>query len=235
MDEHTGAWLEPHSLREHLQKVAELAAEKAVEFDSSGWAMAAGLWHDLGKYRGAFQQYIRDASGYERENAHIEGPQRVTHSTAGAVHAINQWPSVPGYVIAYLIAGHHAGLPDWSGGRGSLHFRLQAAGDEYSESLAAQIPKHLLSYYQPAVPVPARDSCSISLWMRLLFSCLVDADFLDTESYMAPERVAQRGKSPRLSELHPVFSAKMAGLQAAAEDTALNRTRKAIFEPLLHF
>lgn len=229
-DDFSGEWLEPHSLEEHLNKVARLSAAKSEEFQSSGWGMAAGLWHDLGKYRGAFQKYIRDASGYERENAHIESPQRVTHSTAGAVHAINQWPSVPGYIIAYLIAGHHAGLPDWSGNRGSLQFRLQEAGAEYSEAMAAPIPEYVLRANQPDVPASARSTDSISLWMRLLFSCLVDADFLDTESYMAPERVNQRGRLPQLSELHPVFFERMNQLQKAADDTPLNNTRKVIFD-----
>lgn len=230
LDDRSGQRLEPHSLEEHLQKVAELSGARAAEFQSAGWAMAAGLWHDLGKYRGVFQKYIRDASGYERENAHVESPQRVTHSTAGAVHAINQWPSVPGYIIAYLIAGHHAGLPDWSGGRGSLQFRLQEAAQEYAESMAEEVPEYLLVADQPEVPDQARNPDSISLWMRLLFSCLVDADFLDTESYMAPERLNQRGKSPTLAELHPVFFENIRCLQEAAEATKLNRTRKAIFD-----
>jgi len=229
-DDSSGDWHEPHRLEEHLRKVAKLSASKAGTFQSSGWGMAAGLWHDLGKYRGAFQKYIRDASGYERENAHVESPQRVTHSTAGAVHAINQWPSVPGYVTAYLIAGHHAGLPDWSGGRGSLQFRLREAGPEYSEAMDAAIPKDLLASHQPDIPEPARNTDSIGLWMRLLFSCLVDADFLDTESYMAPERVNQRGRLPRLPDLHSVFFERMNELQKAADDTPLNRTRKTIFD-----
>lgn len=234
LDDRTGEWLEPHSLEEHLQKVAELSGANAAEFQSAGWGAAAGLWHDLGKYRGAFQKYIRDASGYERENAHVENPQRVTHSTAGATHAINQWPSVPGYIIAYLIAGHHAGLPDWSGGRGSLQFRLREAAQEYSESMAAEIPEYLLAADQPSVPCPAQNPHSISLWMRLLFSCLVDSDFLDTESYMAPERVRQRGKSPTLPDLHPVYFERMRHLLEAAVDTELNRTRKAIFDACQH-
>ena len=229
-DDPSGDWHEPHRLEEHLRKVAKLSASKAGAFQSSGWGMAAGLWHDLGKYRGAFQKYIRDASGYERENAHVENPQRVTHSTAGAIHAINQWPSVPGHITAYLIAGHHAGLPDWSGDRGSLQFRLQGAGPEYSEAMEATIPEDLLTAIQPDVPEPARNTDSISLWMRLLFSCLVDSDFLDTESYMAPERVSQRGQLPKLSELHSVFFEHMNQLQKAADDTPLNRTRKSIFE-----
>jgi len=234
MDVDSGTWLEPHGLADHLQKVANLSDRKAAAFHSGGWGMAAGLWHDLGKYRGSFQEYIRDASGYERENAHVEGPKRVTHSTAGAVHAINQWPSVPGYIIAYLIAGHHAGLPDWLGNQGSLQFRLQEAGKEYSEAMSADIPEHLLTADQPDVPAPARNLDSISLWMRLLFSCLVDADFLDTESYMAPERVGQRNQLSGLSELHPVFFEKMKKLQTKADDTPLNIIRKAIFDACQH-
>lgn len=234
MDCESEVWLEPHGLADHLQKVANLSAQKSDVFHSAGWGMAAGLWHDLGKYRSAFQAYIRDASGYERENAHVEGPKRVTHSTAGAVHAINQWPSVPGYIIAYLIAGHHAGLPDWLGNQGSLQFRLQEAGQEYSEAMSADIPEHLLTADQPDVPAPARNLDSISLWMRLLFSCLVDADFLDTESYMAPERVAQRNQLPALSELHPVFFQKMKKMQTKADDTPLNKIRKAIFDACQH-
>lgn len=230
LDDDSGNWLEPHRLEQHLQKVAGLSCESAEKFQSAGWGMAAGLWHDLGKYRSAFQKYIRDASGYERENAHVEGPQRVTHSTAGAVHSINQWPPVPGHIIAYLIAGHHAGLPDWSGGRGSLQFRLKESGAEYSEAMEAEIPEELLTSRLPDIPVAARSTDSISLWMRLLFSCLVDADFLDTESYMAPERVNQRGRLPQLSELYPVFFERMSRLQKRAAETPLNRTRKAIFD-----
>ncbi|MGO1461231.1 MAG: CRISPR-associated endonuclease Cas3'' [Marinobacter sp.] len=64
-----GTWLEPHLLHEHLEKVARISARFARQYESQGWAFAAGLWHDLGKYRHGFQAYIRDASGFERENA----------------------------------------------------------------------------------------------------------------------------------------------------------------------
>jgi CRISPR-associated endonuclease/helicase Cas3 len=229
----TNEWFEPHYLVDHLEGVAQLSGCMAAAFGSSHWAASAAQWHDMGKYREKFQTYIRDASGYERENAHVEQQrtsQRVTHSTAGAVHAIQQWRSVPGYVLAYLISGHHAGLPDWSGGRSSLQFRLAEATQEYEESLQAPIPKHLLNAAPPSVPTPASDSTSIALWMRLLFSCLVDADFLDTERYMAPDRVSQRNQYPTLNELHPVFFKQMLQLQKTANQSALNKTRKTIFD-----
>jgi CRISPR-associated endonuclease/helicase Cas3 len=233
LDNETGDWLLPHDLMGHLESVAQQAGLNAAPFESFGWCYAAGLWHDMGKYRAPFQYYIRDASGFERENAHVEqekSPGRVTHSTAGALHAIKQWVGVPGYVLAYLISGHHAGLPDWSGGRGSLQYRLSEAEQEYLESQQAPVPEHLLTAQQPDIPSAARSTESIALWMRVLFSCLVDADFLDTESYMSPEKLRNRGRYPNLNELHQVFFEKMQQLQDKADATDLNTTRKAIFE-----
>jgi CRISPR-associated endonuclease/helicase Cas3 len=114
-----GSWREPHDLAEHLAGVASLAACFAREFGED-WARLAGQWHDLGKYRPAFQDYIRHASGFDIENAHIEGANRVDHSTAGAVHAISELGEGGGRLLAYLIAGHHAGLPDWNGTNASV-------------------------------------------------------------------------------------------------------------------
>jgi CRISPR-associated endonuclease/helicase Cas3 len=86
-----GLWREPHALDDHLRAVAALAASHAVRFGGAEWAWLAGLWHDLGKYRARFQQYIRGASGFESD-AHIEGkPGRSPHSTAGALLACDRF------------------------------------------------------------------------------------------------------------------------------------------------
>lgn len=81
-----GQW-QPHLLEDHLRAVGELAESFAASFGSGDWGKLAGLWHDLGKYRAAFQGYIRTASGYE---AHLETnlKNKVDHSTAGALHAV---------------------------------------------------------------------------------------------------------------------------------------------------
>jgi len=180
-----GGWKE-HHLDEHLTAVSRLASGFAKGFAGQNWASAAGLWHDLGKYRPAFQNYIRSASGYEPE-AHVDG--RVDHSTAGAIHAVRQW-GVHGRVLAYLIAGHHAGLPDWEkleeGTGGSLKERL-AKGELLDEALATGIPEDLLRVERPEFRVPG-DARGFALWVRMLFSSLVDADFLDTEAFMDGER-----------------------------------------------
>lgn len=226
-----GGWDAPHSLEDHLRSVAELSAGSAASFNSEGWAALAGLWHDLGKYREPFQKYIRDQTGYDRENAHVEqGTGRVTHSTAGAIHAVERLGPVYGHIIAYLIAGHHAGLPDWLGGRGGLSFRLKESETEYLESLSQSIPANILNGEIPKIPEVARDSNAISLWMRLLFSCLVDADFLDTEQYMSPDKAAKRVADLGMAAVSNAYFRHMENFRSAAEATPLNKIRESIFD-----
>ena len=82
-DTDTGQW---ELLVEHLQDVARLAEQFTSRFGADAWGRLAGLWHDLGKYSCAFQDYLLTANGLE---AHLEQYQgRVPHSTAGAQHAV---------------------------------------------------------------------------------------------------------------------------------------------------
>lgn len=203
-----GRWLE-HFLDEHLQAVAELAARFATTFNGQDWARLSGLWHDIGKFREKFQKYIKSVSGYDAE-AHIEGaPGRVDHSTAGAIHAIEKLgPS--GRIIAYLIAGHHAGLPDWNGESSSLFQRLEdGKANGYLQEVLLSEPNASLLDQSTPTSLPPRNG-SLALWIRMLFSCLVDADFLDTESFMDELRQTLRSGYPSLSELLPGFDKYLA-------------------------
>jgi CRISPR-associated endonuclease/helicase Cas3 len=226
-----GDWRTPHALEDHLTGTAALAIGHASAFGAEDWARLAAQWHDLGKYRPAFQSYIRAASGFEAENAHIEGVgKRVDHSTTGAVHAIEHLGEV-GRLLAYLIAGHHAGLPDWYGDNTSLLQRLEVARQKgyLAEALAQQPPPTLLHGQLPTSR-PRGDSRSLHLWLRLLFSCLVDADFLDTERYMTPEQAQQRAGHPPLSDLLARFTSHIDRLSAAAQPTPVNRLRAAVLK-----
>lgn len=225
-----GAWRVPHDLAEHLRSVGALASEFAAHYGAD-WAQLAGRWHDLGKYRSRFQRYIRQASGFEAVDAHIRGesyggvPGKAPHSTAGALLAIDRFDAV-GRVLAYLIAGHHSGLADWFGG---LDVRL---GDpksraELDESLDANPPAELLDAgaFKPDLRAIPGGKDGFALWVRMLFSALVDADFLDTERYMDPDKFAQRNQWPTLGELAPRFDAHMARLAAEAAPTPVNHLR----------
>ena len=205
-----GTW-ERHELEDHLRGAAELASRFAETFGSSDWAGIAALWHDLGKYGQDFQNYIKSASGYEPE-VHIEtGNGRAHHSSAGALYAVEQL-EIHGRILAYLIAGHHAGLPDWhkidSGAGGSLQSRLNDTA-LLPHALEATIPEDILHSDEPTTP-PIGGKQGFALWVRMLFSSLVDADFLDTEAFMDREKSADRGVYPPISELLSLFNLESA-------------------------
>ena len=226
-----GGRIGQHLLHEHLLEVARRAADNAAPFGSQDWARLAGLWHDLGKYRPAFQRYLRAANGIAAEDAHIEGGAgRVSHSTAGALLACEHFGTL-GRVLAYLIAGHHAGLYDWSSEFSSLEARLasEASRTELAEALA-EAPPEMLDHggFAPDLGALPGGSAGFALWLRMLFSALVDADFLDTEAFMNEGRATARGAWPDLTTLREAFDAHMARFAADAPDTPVNRLRARI-------
>lgn len=210
-----------HPLNEHLRDVARMAGDFAQSFGAEDWARLAGLWHDLGKYRPAFQARIRRKSGYDPD-AHIEGgDNRPDHSIAGAIYAMERLND-HGRILAYLIAGHHAGLPDWNGKPSSLLQRLENK-PWLQEALAQNLPETILEAQRPdSRPLGG----AMHLWLRLLFSCLVDADFLDTEIFMESAKAGQRGMEDNsLATMLTQFNAHMADKTAKAEHTPVNRLR----------
>lgn len=220
-----------HALDQHLIEVARRAADHAATFGGQDWARLAGLWHDLGKYRPGFQRYLLAANGSEAESAHIEGGAgRVSHSTAGALLACERFGTT-GRVLAYLIASHHAGLYDWNSDLNSLEARLasEASRVELAEARAAAPPEILDhgGFVPGQQPIPG-GAAGFALWLRMLFSVLVDADFLDTEAFMDEGKAAARGAWPELGALRTAFDAHMTQLAAAAPDTLVNRLRARI-------
>jgi CRISPR-associated endonuclease/helicase Cas3 len=214
-----------HPLAEHLSGTAERAARFAGEFGCAGWGYLAGLWHDLGKYSPDFQRKIRAAVG---QDAHLEAKARVDHSTAGALYAVDRLGPL-GRILAYVAAGHHAGLPDWAAdetGGASLEVRLRNKV-RLDSAKSGGIPPEVLQYPLPTEkPPPGADP---SFWVRMLFSCVVDADFLDTEAFFEPGKAAVRGNYPQVRELLDDFTAYMLKKQSEAPDTVVNHIRADVF------
>lgn len=240
-----------HDLEDHLSEVSRLAAEFAAGFGAADWAALAGRWHDLGKFREGFQRYIRQCGD---PDAHIEGrvpgPEK-THSAAGALWAQQhlgevdrRFGPVVACVLSYVIAGHHAGLYNWFSGLNE-RFAKDDSRREISDTLAAAIPSSIL---RPAAALP--DIASIpteqktdipgrfALWVRLLFSCLVDADFLDTEEFMSPGKAKARGGLMSLEEMESRLVERLESMarDVAARgeaDSAVNRQRANVLQACL--
>ncbi len=183
-------------LRDHLVAVGELAACKARHFAGDELAEVAGLLHDLGKYCDEFQARLRGSA------------IKVDHATWGARIAKQRYPDLwP--VLAYAIAGHHAGLAD---GMASdkpqaitpLAERLRRAPATSLDDIWAQ---EIALSSSPAFPEfqqrPGYGAFQLSMLGRMIYSCLVDADFLDTEAfYRKIEKLPPRDNEfPPLSAL----------------------------------
>ncbi len=162
-------------LAEHLQAVAEQAGKRAAKFGVGPAGMLAGLLHDLGKYTAGFQ-------------ARLRGGARLDHATAGARVAFelarNAKNGLLGQIIAYAIAGHHAGLGD----RDELASRLEKAPDGLDDIWRGEISpdaSNLMPVGFRALPDKDRMAFQLAFLGRMLFSALVDADYRDTESFYA--------------------------------------------------
>ncbi|PCF96736.1 CRISPR-associated helicase/endonuclease Cas3 [Vreelandella nigrificans] len=186
------AW---QTLDDHLQCVAEMAATRAERFGMADAGYAAGLLHDLGKYSAPFQRRLEGS------------PERVDHSTAGAIVAKQRFKGGIGDLLAYCIAGHHAGLANGrdSGERSPLSERLKAdipaIDNAWQEAIT--LPQELRppgTFTQR----PERGFFQLAFLTRMLFSCLVDADYIDTETFYAQHEnglARQRGGGASLTHL----------------------------------
>ncbi len=203
-------------LDRHLEEVARLAGEFAGRFGAEEWGRACGLLHDLGKFSPEFQ-------------ARLEGGRRVDHSTAGARKALDRYGSALGLVVAYVVAGHHSGLPDGGVKAGSRTDTLlgRLAPGRVTVPTIRDFAR-LLEHTPERLPPPpiGRGGFSVSFFVRMLYSCLVDADFLDTESWLAQDRSRLRAGSPKLAQLRKDFDRHLATL--VRSDTVINRWRAEI-------
>jgi CRISPR-associated endonuclease/helicase Cas3 len=222
---HRGADGRARPLADHLAATARLAAGFAAAFGAGEWARLLGLWHDLGKHDPEFQRYLARVTG---EDGHLEpdaaAPKRgPEHSIAGALHAIARLGDPTGRPLAFAIAGHHAGLPDWQStesGDASLKTRLDKARqpdrDMLARAIAGGAPPALLDAPRPATAPQVKDAAQLAFLIRMLFSALVDADFLDTEGFFEPDKGTARAGWPPLAALLPVLDAYVDALAAQA-------------------
>jgi CRISPR-associated endonuclease/helicase Cas3 len=213
-------------LAEHLRSVSEGAGARGAKFGARNAAALAGLMHDLGKYSLAFQRRLEGAG------------EKVDHSTAGAQRIVRSAADpdsqIIAKVIAHAIAGHHAGIPDTIGDESSLDARLKREVEALDPAWLSEISP------VGAALIPPIDwgdgkllAYRLAFFGRMIFSCLVDADFRDTEAFYgaAEGRVFDR-EWPRLpcvvDALISRFGAFMAEKTAAAKATPVNALRAEI-------
>jgi CRISPR-associated endonuclease/helicase Cas3 len=207
------------ALHVHLQRVSDLAHEFGARFGAGEIAAFAGLLHDAGKYHPDFLRRL-DGEAIRHD-----------HSTAGAKIAVEHYGPT-GKLIAPAIAGHHAGLANWlpsEGEKTPVSTRLaNAAG--ISDVRGRMLADGLVLPSVPSGPglrASGAPGFQRAFLARMIFSCLVDADFLATEAFYAASEgwAVPRGSDLDLSALKARFDVWMENKTAGAPSTPVNRLR----------
>ena len=217
-------------LIDHLQQVAELAAGFAARFGAEEEGREEGKLHDLGKYGQTSQRHMQDP----------EHTSPCDHSTAGAQQA---W-KMQQLCIAFAVAGHHAGLPDLGSKvsmerdselQGRMKRKVEDVSAAWTDGLKLSASVKQADWFVQMCSAANKNllekQFAAQLYIRMLFSCLVDADYLDTEAFLQPDH-ATRGAGDSMETLLDAF------LQSTKEKWksstgALNDARSKIFDACL--
>ncbi len=186
-------------LQQHLHNTAALAREFAAYYPQNAQALAetAALMHDQGKYSIPFQKRLR-------------GGPKVDHATAGAKFVLNKYPNVLGKILAFCIAGHHAGLANGAREEKLSTLQQRLASDTPEADPVWQQELTLPEQFQPPKLqiLNKNEGCfALSFFTRMIYSCVVDADYLDTEAFYSKveNKSVERGNYPDLNTLQQRF------------------------------
>lgn len=218
-------------LEDHLNNTADLSRSFAQSFNAQDWGYIVGKMHDIGKYSQEFQQKLLNANGLGKSGKVFS--QQVDHKSAGAQFANSNFGR-PGVIPAFCIAGHHGGLMD--GKSPSSTDLISILNRDVPKVLLPcefEFSKDVLSGFPFAVS-QGRFCFQSYLFIKMLYSCLVDADFLDTEKFVDIEKAGWRDASPEIEEVAKRFWPKIKELQLRAKSTKLNAIRNDIYKDCLN-
>lgn len=203
------------SNEDHCMDVAKLAEQFASEFGMGEWGYVLGVLHDKGKEKHQFQEYIRDVNGIP---GHKHWTQKgKAHSYVGAILAKQLFPYVYP-MLSYPIMGHHTELDDYG---------------DFQKKMSSVIPNEVTPCdlnTQLSIPSSLRELSAFdyATVIRMLFSCLKDADNLCTEKFMNPDKHQLRGKHISIIEMLDKLERYLQKMQEKSVVSEVNRIRKRV-------
>ncbi len=216
-------------LGEHIENVACLAALFAGFFRSGPWGKIAGESHDIGKGLEAWQAWLRKVNNIEDSFSNYY-TGHVKHAIHGAKW-LYKHSKEAGKLLSYCIAGHHGGLSNWfDQEQTGLKSRLEGSLPEINSPLNR--PE-----FEKNLPINVSDTkrfgFQLQFFVRMIFSCLVDADFLDTEAALDKKRTKWRSQYPSLNDLYARFWSSFNDMRENTEQTKVNRQREIVLNDCL--
>ncbi|MBQ9493483.1 MAG: CRISPR-associated helicase Cas3' [Oscillibacter sp.] len=192
------------TVKAHIEAVSQRCGEFANAFGAGKQGAWIGLAHDIGKCSAAFQE-------------RLQGGKIVDHATAGAVECLNA--DKDALWAAECVAGHHSGLADLGNYRDAVE--EATLWGRLNKGRKGKIPGYqspVTLFPAPPPPPCGTDALSWSFYIRMLYSCLVDADFLDTEHFMSAGSVQRDGGEPLSVLLDRLMEKKVRPWLKAADD-----------------
>ncbi len=213
-----GEW---HTLSEHLTQVAELTSRFASRFGYPKLGKVIGQIHDIGKFNPKFQKYLK--SCYETEQNKAKSAQKVPHSVYAGKVSKNS-------IIAIVAICHHIGLKSPS----EIKQMIAATKDE--EWLPSVVESCKDIFGCKDIESPEHDAFETEFLLRMLYSSLVDADWLDTERHFDREKYEKRKINVTLDQLWQVFEENQKSLMSGINESSsslVNQARKEVYEACL--
>lgn len=225
-DKKNGEWI-IQTNGEHQNGVANIAAKFAGEFGLSSWGYSLGLLHDKGKERKAFQQYIRRTNGLPVADNRYYSDHN--HAFVGGLLADKLMGRPLMNLLANQIISHHTGLHDY-GYVESILDETKLPEEINKDNIKIDFRALVNEFQELSFFKSQDDTMQFHHLSRMLFSCLIDADRLDTERFMDVESWQKRVCRYNIADLLPKLDAYMQMLQKHAADTEVNRIRKMVQE-----
>lgn len=221
-----------HELSAHLKEVAHRAGRFAEPFGCEDLAFWLGALHDIGKINPRFQDYLQALADGKmaRKTRHSIWGAALLYQVIGQMNKDDGWKE-----LGLPILGHHGSLPDGGVAAQSLLEFLEKEPAAL-QAMKSYLEKTLLKL--PSLKVSPLPALRRELRIRMLFSALVDADWLDTEQHFEPGNAKARKGLPDLALLWRRFQVDQrelfSDLQAKRKhDTPVNRSRREVYEACL--
>ena len=218
----TGQW-KIQTNAEHSNNVAKLARSFADELGMGMWGYVLGMLHDKGKESDAFQSYIRKESGFTPE---AKCSLEHNHAFVGGIIAKSIYGKGSESLLCNQIISHHSGLHDYCQIEETLKKDIPSDVNRCVEKIHLNRPPFSFSQIKGSKGMTP-DANHLS---RMLFSCLVDADYLDTELFMDEKSARKRINGISLQSLLPLLETYIDNLQKRSSESEVNAIRRTVQE-----
>lgn len=218
----TGQW-KIQTNAEHSNNVAKLARSFADELGMGMWGYVLGMLHDKGKESDAFQSYIRKESGFTPE---AKCSLEHNHAFVGGIIAKSIYGKGSESLLCNQIISHHSGLHDYCQIEETLKKDIPSDVNRCVEKIHLNRPPFSFSQIKGSKGMTP-DANHLS---RMLFSCLVDADYLDTELFMDEKSARNRINGISLQSLLPLLETYIDNLQKRSSESEVNAIRRTVQE-----